>query len=289
MDIVITAANLAAIYGLVAIGLSVTWAGLGLLNLAHGATFAISGYGAWWAAQNISADPIFVVAAGVLTGALAGGLLWLAVFVPLDGRPNWDVRALTATLALSMVAINGLLEVFGPGNKSLPSIFGDGKVTMLDSVITAREVGTFISATVVLALVLVGLRRSRVGLGVRALSQNVEGTILVGLNRDLLGLAILSVSGALAGLASVLLSQVFFVSPQAGIVPMVIGLIVALLGGLGSVGGTIGAACLVGAVETLTATYLGGQYVLMTLFLLIGVVLFVRPRGLGGILESTRA
>ena len=112
---------------------------------------------------------------------------------------------------------------------------------------------------------------------------------LVGIDRRRLALAILAVSGAMTGLASVLLAQVFYVSPEAGYSPLVKGLIVALLGGLGSVPGTILAALLVAATEALTATYLGGQYVLMTLFLLIAVVLLIRPRGLGGLLEAVRA
>ena len=71
--------------------------------------------------------------------------------------------------------------------------------------------------------------------------------------------------------------------------PLVKGLVVAMLGGLGSIRGTILAALLVGGVEAVTATYIGQQYVLVTLFLLIVIVLLVRPRGLGGVLEAARA
>jgi branched-chain amino acid transport system permease protein len=79
------------------------------------------------------------------------------------------------------------------------------------------------------------------------------------------------------------------VVPDAGYVPLVKGLVVAMLGGLGSIPGTILAALLVGGVEATTATYIGQEYVLVTLFLLIAVVLLVRPRGLGGVLEAARA
>jgi branched-chain amino acid transport system permease protein len=131
--------------------------------------------------------------------------------------------------------------------------------------------------------------RSRIGLGVRILTQNPEAAALVGIDRRRLALAILAVSGAMTGLASVLLAQVFYVSPEAGYDPLIKGLIVALLGGLGSIPGTILAALLVAATEALTATYLGGQYVLITLFFLIAIVLLLRPRGLGGLLEAARA
>jgi branched-subunit amino acid ABC-type transport system permease component len=194
-----------------------------------------------------------------------------------------------ATLALGFVGVNVLQEVFGGRPKQLPRVFGNDRFRIGDTVITADKSGAVIGATVLIVLVLVVMLRSRIGLGVRALTQNTEGAALVGIDRRVAALAILSISGALAGLASVLLGQVFFVSPEAGFVPLVKGLIVALLGGLGSMPGTIIAAFLVAATEALTATYLGGQYVLMTLFLLIAVVLLFRPRGIAGILEGARA
>jgi branched-chain amino acid transport system permease protein len=82
---------------------------------------------------------------------------------------------------------------------------------------------------------------------------------------------------------------VYFVSYNNGLQPMIKGLTVALLGGLGSVRGTIAAAVIVALVESLTATYIGAEDVLVSLFVLIAIVLLVRPRGLAGILETTRA
>jgi branched-chain amino acid transport system permease protein len=280
---------LAAVYGLMAIGISLTWAGLGLLNLAQGVTFAVSAYGAWLAASHISSNGAVVILAGILTGALAGAATWLLVFVPLDGKPNWDNRTIIATLALGFIGANGLQVIFGTTYHSLPAIFGSGKFSLGGTVVTSDRAGTIVSGVVLLGVVLLALMRTRIGLGVRALTQNTEGAALVGINRTTAALAILAVSGALAGLASVLLAQILFVYPDMGSTPLVKGLIVALLGGLGSMWGTIIAAVLVGLVEVLTGTYLNTQYVLITLFGLMAVVLIVRPRGIAGILESTRA
>jgi len=287
--VLVTTLDLAAIYALVAIGISLTWAGLGFLNLADGMVFAVAGYGAWLMAEHVSSNPLAVVLAGMAVGAAAGLLICLSVFLPLDGKLNAEMRTLIGTLALSFLGTNVLQAIFGPDSKALPAIFGHGKFTVGGTVVTADKSGAIITATILLALVVGGLLRSRIGLGVRILTQNPEAAALVGIDRRRLALAILAVSGAMAGLASVLLAQVFYVSPEAGYTPLIKGLIVALLGGLGSVPGTILAALLVAATEALTATYLGGQYVLMTLFLLIAVVLLIRPRGLGGLLEAVRA
>lgn len=289
MDILVASLNLAAIYGLVAIGISLAWAGLGFLNLAQGVTFASALYGAWWASQHIAEHGAVVLLAGVLVGAVSGGIVCVVVFFPLDGRANWELRSLAAALALSFIGTNVLLEVFGPRNKSLPPVFGTDRFEIGGTIITADKSGAIVSAAVVLGIVALALNRSRIGLGVRALTQNREGAALVGIGRKQAAVAIMMVSGALAGLAAVLLSQTFYVAPEVGFVPLVKGLIVALLGGLGSIPGTIVAALLVGATEAVTATYLGQGYVLMILFLLIAGVLLVRPRGVGGILETVRA
>jgi branched-chain amino acid transport system permease protein len=289
MTIVVTTIVLASIYSLVAIGISLTWAGLGFLNLAHGAIFAVAGYGAWLTAEHVSDGPVAVILAGMVVGALAGVFVCVVVFLPLDGRANAEIRTLTGTLALSFLGVNLLQEIFGPQPKALPSIFAWGNFEIGNAVVTADRSGAVVTAVAVLSIVVFALLRSRVGLGVRVLTQDSEGAALVGVNRRTAALAILAVSGALAGLASVLLAQVFYVSPEAGYTPLVKGLIVAMLGGLGSIPGTIAAAVLVAACEALTSTYLGGQYVLITLFVLIAVVLLIRPRGLGGLLETARA
>ncbi|MFM9125476.1 MAG: ABC transporter permease subunit, partial [Actinomycetota bacterium] len=151
------------------------------------------------------------------------------------------------------------------------------------------KTGTVIATGILVAIILAFISYSRIGLGVRALTQSVEGAALVGIDRRTTAFAILGVSGAFIGLAAVLLGQIYFVEPNSGYSPMIKGLIVALLGGLGSLRGAVIAAFLVAFAEALTLQYLGGAWVLITLFVLIAVVLIIRPRGIAGVLEGTRA
>lgn len=211
MDIVVAAFNLAAIYGLVALGLSLTWAGLNFLNLAHGTTFAAAGFVAFWISENVSDSKPVILLSGIILGGLAGAVIWVVVFMPLDGQANSDVLSITATLALSLVGTYALLELFGPHSRPLPAVFGTDTFRLGGTVITADRSGSIISAAVVLGVVVLALKRTRIGLGVRALTQNVDGAKLVGINRRTTALAILATSGALAGLAAVLLSQTIFV------------------------------------------------------------------------------
>jgi branched-chain amino acid transport system permease protein len=285
----ITTINLAAIYGLVGVGISLTWAGLGFLNLAHGVTFAAAGYGAWWAQENISGHPSVIFLGGIVVGAVAGAIICVSVFLPLDGKINWPFRSMVASLGLAIIGVNTYLLVFGPQRKSIDFLFGTTKFTIGDTTITATKSGAIISASVVMILVVIGLMKSRIGLGVRALTQNPEGAALVGIGRKQAAFAILITAGALVGFAAVLLSQTFYPEPNIGYLPLVKGLIVALLGGLGSVLGTVIAAFLVAGTEAVTIHYLDASWVLMTQFALIAIVLLVRPRGVAGILEASRA
>lgn len=289
MTELVSTINLAAVYGLLGVGISLTWAGLGFLNLAHGVTFAAAGYGAWWAQENISDHASVIFLGGIVVGGLAGLIICLTVFLPLDGKPNWDFRSIIASLGLAIIGVNTYLIVFGPARKSIDFLFGTTKFELGGTVITADKSGAIISSTVVLILLVIGLAKSRIGLGVRALTQNPEGAALVGIGRKQAAFAILIVSGMLAGFAAVLLSQIFYPEPNIGYLPLVKGLIVALLGGLGSVLGTVIAALLVAATEAVTVSYLNASWVLVTQFGLIALVLLVRPRGVAGMLEATRA
>ena len=290
IDVLITAVFLAAVYSLVALGLSLTWAGLGFLNLAHGVTYSAAAVGAYEASIHIGGNAFVVLIGGIVSGALVGLVIFLVVFLPLDGRRNFDLRTLIATLALALGGENLLLDKFGPQPQTFPEIFSWlPTINIGGTNVTSDQEGAVLAAIILVAAFVAFLDGSRIGLGVRALTQNVEGARLVGIDRRTAAFAILLTSGALVGVAAVLLGPVYFVSYNNGLQPMIKGLTVAMLGGLGSVRGTIAAAVIVALVEALTATYIGAEDVLVSLFVLIALVLLIRPRGLAGILETTRA
>ena len=280
--------TLACIYGTLAIGISITWSSLGLINLAYGFIFALSGYGAWLAAQFLGANGFLVMGAGILTGAVGGLLVCALAFIPIHDKPNFTVRGMIATLAISLIGNQALLWYFGPRSKSLPSLFGFWKIEILGVVLTSDKVGAIVSSILLLTIVLMWMRSSRRGLEIRAMMMNPHAAALVGIGVRRTGLYVMAITGGLAGLAAVLLSQTYYVAPFAGITPMIKGLAVALCGGLGSVQGAVLAAILLGFNEALTSVALGGQYVLITQFMLIITILLIRPRGIAGILDRAR-
>ena len=308
MDIlgtVIHALNLAAIYGLMAIGISILWSSIGMVNMAHGATFAASGYAAWLAAS--AAKPAITavlgktllakfamagvtIGTGVFTGALFGALIYLLAFLTIHDKPNFAVRSLIVTLAINLATVQLLLWYFGPRQRGLPKLFGFGKFEIFGVPVRYDQAGAILSTALVLALVLVWLKVSRKGLEIRAMMQNPEGAVLSGISVRWTALPVTMLTGALAGLAAILLSQTIFVSPTSGALPLIKGLIIALLGGLGSVPGAVVGAVVVGLLEAIVGAipFLGQRYVLFASFIFIIAVLIVRPRGLGGLLDETR-
>ena len=308
MDIlgtVIHALNLAAIYGLMAIGISILWSSIGMINMAHGATFAASGYAAWLAAS--AAKPAITavlgktllakfamagvtIGTGVLTGALFGAIIYLLAFLTIHDKPNFAVRSLIVTLAINLATVQLLLWYFGPRQRGLPKLFGFGKFEIFGVPVRYDQAGAILSTALVLSLVLVWLKVSRKGLEIRAMMQNPEGAVLSGISVRWTALPVTMLTGALAGLAAILLSQTIFVSPTSGALPLIKGLIIALLGGLGSVPGAVVGAVVVGLLEAIVGAipFLGQRYVLFASFIFIIAVLIVRPRGLGGLLDETR-
>ena len=308
MDIALTLVhglNLAAIYGLMAIGISLLWSSIGMINMAHGATFAVSGYAAWLMADGVKAAVVAALGKGALgtatmagitlttgtvAGALMGALIYALAFLPIHDKPNFPVRSLIVTLAINLATVQALLWYFGPKQKNLPKIFGNGKLDL--GFVSARydQIGAILSTAVILGLLLFWLRISRKGLEIRAMMQNPEGAVLSGISVRWTALPVTMLTGALAGLAAILLSQTIFVSPTSGAMPLIKGLTIALLGGLGSVPGAVAGAVIIGFLEAIVGAipFLGQRYVLFGTFLFIIVVLIIRPRGIGGLLDEAR-
>jgi len=293
--ILVNAITVAAIYGLIAVAVSITWSSLGLINLAYGFIYSLAGYAAWLVATYVARQyidpalqPIVIAATGIIAGAIGGIIVCLIVFIPLHDKPAFTSRGMIATLAISLIGSQLFLMIFGPTAKSLPELFGRWRVKFFDITLSADKIGIVVCSIVMLAVVVLWMRSSRRGLEIRAMMMNPHAASIVGIGIRRTGLYVMALTGAMAGLASVLLSQTYYIAPFSGLTPLIKGVSIALCGGLGSVQGAVIAAILLGLIEALTNKFLGGQYVLMTQFLFIILVLIVRPRGIAGLLDKAR-
>ena len=291
MDITFIITNaiiVACIYGLIAVAVSITWSSLGLINLGYGFVFSFAGYCAYVVSRNLADHPVIVAAAAIIGGAIAGILICLIVFIPLHDKPNFTTRGMIATLAISLIGSQSLLMYFGPRAKALPELFGFWKIELGGIVLTSDKIGIVVCSILMLIIVVMWMRSSRRGLEIRAMMMNPHAASIVGIGIRSTGIYVMAMTGAMTGLAAVLLSQTYYIAPFSGLTPLIKGVSIALLGGLGSVQGAVIAAIILGFTEAVTSRFLGGQYVLMTQFLVIIAILIVRPRGISGLLDKAR-
>jgi len=130
--ILINGITVACIYGLVAVAVSITWSALGLLNLSYGFIFSFAGYGAWLAQRYWWENPTFVLFMGIIAGIIGGIIVCLLIFIPVHDKPNFTLRGMIGTLAVSLIGGQILLQYFGPRAKLLPEFFGYSKIKILD-------------------------------------------------------------------------------------------------------------------------------------------------------------
>lgn len=276
-----------SVYGLMALGLTLIWGSLRMLNLAHGSLYLVGAFVAWSALNQLSLPmlPAFVLA--ILGAAAVGFLMQTLLLNPILGKPGWDNASLIATVGTSITLESAALLMYGARVKQMPVIF-KGQ-TKIGTVLISHQ-GLLIIGIAILSLIILSLflRNSRYGMAIRAVSQQMDAARLMGIPTRSVFIIVMCISAALAGLAGVLLSSIFFLSPSSGFNPMVKSLVVTIFGGLGSVKGTIWAAYIIGLLEAFLQVYMGASWALPGLFLFMIVMLIVRPNGLFGLGEMQR-
>ena len=276
-----------SIYGLMALGLTLIWGSLRMLNLAHGSLYLVGGYLAWTLINQLSLPvlPSFILA--IAGAGLVGFIMQTTLLNPMLGKPGWDNASLIATVGASITLESAVLLIYGARVKQMPAILpGNFKI---GTVLISNQ-GLLIIGASILSLFLLSafLRNSRHGLAIQAVSQQIDAARLMGIPTQRIFLIVVCLSAALAGLAGVLLSSIFFLTPTSGFNPMIKALVVTIFGGLGSVKGTIWAAYIIGLLEAFLQVYFGASWALPGLFLFMIVMLVIRPNGLFGLGEMQR-
>ena len=230
-----------SVYGLMALGLTVIWGAMRLLNLAHGGLYLVGGYVAWTVVNRLTM-PLELALPIAVAGAAVVGLLMYGLFIrPLLGRPGWDSATLITTVGVGIAIEAASLLIYGPQVKDFPSMVA-GSFRVEGVVITHQALLVIAVATLSLFAMNAFLRNSRQGLAIRAVSQDLNAAGLMGIPINGTYALVIAITAGLAGLAGVLLSSTFYLAPTSGFTPMVLAIVVTILGGLGSIKGTVVAA-----------------------------------------------
>jgi branched-subunit amino acid ABC-type transport system permease component len=274
-----------SIYGLVAIGMTLIYGTLRILDMSQGSMVMVGGYVGWWAMVTHGINPVLaLVMAFVATFAL-GMVTELASVQPLIGRSkdlDFEMVTFITTFAVAIFLTNVALQHFGPFQKNVPTIVG-GNLELYNGVSISYHELTMAGISVVLmgGLGLL-LARTRWGLAIRAVAQDLDAARSLSVPVNRLYPVTMGLASALAGVGGVFLAALYFASPNAGDLPLLQALIVVVLGGLGSLTGTLYAAYLVGLMQAFCEVEIGTTWTLPILYAAILVVLVIRPNGLKG-------
>jgi branched-chain amino acid transport system permease protein len=269
-----------SMYALMSVGLALVWGGLRVLNLAQGAFYMVGAYIALALTRGHLPSPLALAGAFAAMGAV-GAAVYAGPLRFLAERADSENATILLTFGLATILDYVALLIFGPDSQNIPALV-TGEFRIGGVVFTWYSVLMITASVVMLGALGAVLKWTRFGLAIRALAQQPEGAQLAGISRHRVAALIFALSAGLAGIGGVLLSSYYFVTPYVGDNYLLLALIVTILGGLGSMTGTLGAAYLVGLIQALTSLYLGVRWSLPVLFGLIILVLLFRPAGLAG-------
>lgn len=294
MQDLLSAVTLGSIYLLFALGMSLTWGTIDILNFGHGAIFMFSSFTAYLVLQQTELGLPLIVLIGVVVGAVMSLLIQVFAFEQIIKRAK-DKRTAEMQILIGGIGVAIIpLAIAQHHTKSNP--FGFSKSTFDVNTWTVGDlrITNIAALSVVVAVVLwvaaaVWLRRSRQGLALRSIGVDAETAALMGIDRRRMALITMAVAGGMAGLSGVLFTfGLGAITPESGDTLLVKAFACIILGGVGSMLGVAFGAFFLAAAETVVLTQTSGSWVEAVSFGLIFLVLLVRPAGVFGRAEVRR-
>jgi branched-chain amino acid transport system permease protein len=267
-----------AALGLLALGLTVIFGLLGVMNFAHGELFMMGAYAGIAVIGLTQSFWVAMILAPLLIGAL-GALTEVATIRPIYRRE--PLYGLILTFGLALVFREGIRQIFGGDmRRILPPL--PGSSPLLGMTYPNYRLFLLVISSVLLLAIWLFFTKTRAGILVRAAVQDAEMLDGLGVNVQRVFTCTFAGSAALAALAGLLLAPIFTVYPQMGVEMILLAFIVVILGGMGSMGGSVVAAFIIGIAQSLLSLWMNPQRVAIAIFGIMIVVLIARPRGLFG-------
>jgi len=280
-DILVTGLVNGGVYALLAIGFSLIFGVARIVNIAHTAFYMLAAYCFYTLLTKTGLG--FLLSGLISVGAvtLFSVICYRLVIEPVREH---EAAVLIATIALALVFQELMLYAFGGHFLGIPSTL-EGSVRFLGVSIPYQRLLILVVAGASLALVWFVLYRTRLGLAIRATANDLEVANLMGMNVHRVAMATVAISVALAAVAGVVVAPVFVVDPFMWLAPLVTMLAIVVLGGLGSMKGSLIGALIIGYVEAITvfAVPAGASLKGAVALLIMVIVLLARPEGLFGV------
>lgn len=266
---------LGSVYALVALGLTMVFGLLDIVNFAHGQLIVLGGYVAFAVVDAVGSFWLGL-AASLVAVSLIGSVLEVSLFRRVSDRP---INGLLISIGLIAIIENFVHAIWGPSPRSMDvpiqGVLRIGGVTFAASRISV----VFATALILLALAYF-LRRTRTGKAMRATAQNPDAASLMGIDVYRIRNLAMIIGAALAAFAGTALGALFAVEPALGESPLIKGFVVLIIGGAGSPAGAVIAGVGLGVAESLTTVHLSTSWATILPLLALVVVLLVKPEGI---------
>jgi branched-chain amino acid transport system permease protein len=266
-------------YALLGLGFGLIFTTTRIVHFAYGPVYAISAFAAWSGGALLGLPLAVSVVFAPVAAAIAGAAIYWFGYRPFERRGMSSHSILILSLGLSIILESGLTLLFGPSIHTWPdfspSIFIFGPVF-----VTSLQLSEAVAVAVVAVALLLFLRGTRYGKAILALSDNRDMARIVGIDIDVVSLIVFALASAIAAVASVFTMLNEGATPTMGFYPVFVAFVVAVVGGLGSIPGSIAGGYLVGLVESLGLWKIPTEWQNSIAFVLLFVVLLVRPQGL---------
>jgi branched-chain amino acid transport system permease protein len=284
-------------WALLAVGLALVFGVMNIPHFAHGESFMVGAYIAYFTFTPIlewlgdkpapvlrAIAPFIGILAAGLVGAILGIIIERLIFAPLRHRTRsgWVMNAFLLTVGISFVMTNGATLTVGPNFRGIPKYWDVDVFEFLGARFSVDRVVAFFIAVVTIGILWFFLRRTRTGRAIRAVAQDETGAQIVGINLDFIHTLTFSISTSTAAIAGASLLFMFQAYPTVGLKPLYFAWYVVMLVGLGNVAGAIVGGFLVALLQTATQTFftITWETVIPTIVMIL--VLLIAPSGLFG-------
>jgi branched-chain amino acid transport system permease protein len=277
-----------ALYGLVALGLSLVFGVTKFLNVAHGELLMFGGYASFWVFSLSGLDPFLTIPTTIIAMLVVGVILYKVLFARMVKLPEEAKikNTLLVGFGLSVILQNLALRFWTADDRGITAAYSSVAYTIMGVRFPLVRLASLCTALFFLLALHLFLRKTYTGKAIRATVQDWEAATLMGIDIHRVYLLAFVLGAALAGVAGTLVAVNYSIEPSMGLNWTLKALIVMVMGGLGSITGTLVGGLVLGLTESATSLLLNNNYrevVGLVLFLLI---LIFRPQGLFGAKES---
>jgi branched-chain amino acid transport system permease protein len=280
LNVVIQGVLTGLVYGLMALGLSVIFGVVRVVNFAHGEFAVVAMYAAWVLFTAFRLDPLLSLLPIAVLFFVVGYGLQTALINPFVGRPDHEQFILL--VGVGLIIVNGLLMAFGPDAHAVNLPYGFDSFEIGPLLIDEARAYAAVAAIAVASALFLFFRRTRTGAAIRACADNLTGAAVVGLDIRRLYALTFGLGLACVGAAGALLVTIADPAPSLGPAYTLLAFVIVIIGGLGSMAGALVGGVLIGVSEALAGFLFEPSMKSMFSFALLMLVLVVRPQGLMG-------